>query len=408
MLDARAAAATADPETVTVPVVYDGEDLAEVGRLTGWGADGVVARHTATTWTVAFSGFAPGFGYCVADDGPGLAGAPARRPRAPGCRPGRSRSPTAGPGVYPTASPGGWQLLGRTTAAVWDLDRDPPALLRPGVRVRFVDAGGRDRPPSRRPPRRGAGAVSLEVLATGPLTTVQDEGRVGSRVVGRAALRAPATAASYRLGLRLVGGDPGAASLEVTLGGLAVRARRPLVVAVTGARCPGAPWNAPVRLAAGEVLRLGTPAEGLRSYLAVRGGLDVAPVLGSRSTCTLSGLGPPRVRAGDVLPVGPAAAPMPGVDEAPVPAPARRAVVLDVEPGPRLDRVGEQGWDRLLGTAWTVGTDSDRVGRAARRRPPGARRRLGGRGAAERGGAARRGPGAAVRRAGRVPRRLPR
>ena len=203
--------------------------------------------------------------------------------------------------------------------------------------------------------------MTLEVLATGPLTSVQDEGRVGFASWG-----VPRSGAcdrgAYRLGLRLLGNPPGAASLEVTLGGLAVRAVRPVVVAVTGARCPGAPWNAPTSLAAGQVLRLGTPAQGLRSYLAVRGGVEVLPVLGSRSTCTLSGLGPPRVRAGDVLPVGSATTDMPGVDEAPVPAPVGGTVVLAVEPGPRRDRFDDDGWSRLLGTTWTVGTDSDRVG----------------------------------------------
>lgn len=129
----------AGSETVTVPVVYDGDDLAEVGRLTGWGSDGVVSRHTATTWTVAFSGFAPGFGYCVADTGPTWQ-VPRRatpRTRVPA---GSVALADGWTGVYPSASPGGWQLLGRTTATVWDLVRDPPALLRPGVRVRFVDA----------------------------------------------------------------------------------------------------------------------------------------------------------------------------------------------------------------------------------------------------------------------------
>jgi len=173
------------------------------------------------------------------------------------------------------------------------------------------------------------------VLATGPLPSVQAEGRVGFASWG-----VPRSGAcdggAYRLGLRLVGNAPGAASLEVTLGGLAVRAVRPVVVAVTGARCPGAAWNAPTSLAPGQVLRLGAPAEGLRSYLAVRGGVWVPPVLGSRSTCSPSGLGPPRMRGGDVLVVGSATTDMPGVDD--------------------------DSWSRLLGTTWTVGTDSDRVG----------------------------------------------
>lgn len=207
----------------------------------------------------------------------------------------------------------------------------------------------------------GQGPPGLEVLATGPLSTVQDEGRVGHASWG-----VPRSGAcdrgAYRLGLRLVGDEPGAASLEVTLGGLTVRAVRPVVLAVTGARCPGAPWNAPVRLAAGDVLRLGTPTAGLRSYVAVRGGVDVAAVLGSRSTCTLSGLGPPRLREGDLLPVGAATAPMPGVDEAPVPAPSDDEVLLRVSPGPRRDRFDDGAWRVLLGAGWTVGTDSDRVG----------------------------------------------
>jgi KipI family sensor histidine kinase inhibitor len=128
-------------ETVEVPVVYDGEDLAHVGELTGWGADGVVARHTATTWTVAFGGFAPGFTYAVADSGPAWS-VPRRaepRTRVPA---GSVALAGAWTGVYPTASPGGWQLLGRTDLPVWDLQRDPPALLRPGVRVRFVAVAG--------------------------------------------------------------------------------------------------------------------------------------------------------------------------------------------------------------------------------------------------------------------------
>lgn len=127
----------AEVPVLEVPVVYDGQDLAEVGELTGWGADGVVARHCGTTWTVAFSGFAPGFGYAVADDGPEWQ-VPRRtdpRTRVPA---GSVALADGWTGVYPTASPGGWQLVGRTTATVWDLDRDPPALLRPGVRVRFV------------------------------------------------------------------------------------------------------------------------------------------------------------------------------------------------------------------------------------------------------------------------------
>jgi KipI family sensor histidine kinase inhibitor len=127
-----------DAGRLDVPVIYDGEDLAEVGRLTGLGERGVVEAHTAQEWTVAFCGFAPGFGYLVGTDD---------RLTVPRRDVPRTRVPAravalAGEfsGVYPRESPGGWQLIGHTTLQPWDLDRDPPALLVPGVRVRFVEA----------------------------------------------------------------------------------------------------------------------------------------------------------------------------------------------------------------------------------------------------------------------------
>ena len=121
---------------VEVPVVYDGADLAEVAELSGLSEPEVVARHLRPQYTVAFCGFAPGFAYLVGGD--------------PALRVPRRRSPrTAVPagsvglageftGVYPRQMPGGWQLIGRTDAVLWDLDRDPPALLPPGTKVRFV------------------------------------------------------------------------------------------------------------------------------------------------------------------------------------------------------------------------------------------------------------------------------
>jgi KipI family sensor histidine kinase inhibitor len=122
-----------------IPVVYDGEDLDEVGKLTGWGADGVVERHTGTEWTVAFCGFAPGFGYMVSDSG----GFDIPRRSTPRTKvpPGAVGLAGEFAGVYPRESPGGWQLIGSTDLQTFDLDREPPALLTPGTRVRFVDQG---------------------------------------------------------------------------------------------------------------------------------------------------------------------------------------------------------------------------------------------------------------------------
>lgn len=134
-----AAAARDAGELVEVPVRYDGVDLEEVGRLTGLGVRGVVDAHTATPWTVAFTGFAPGFGYLVDGDPrlavPRLATPRVRVPAGSVALAGRYS------GVYPADSPGGWQVIGSTSVPVWDLGRDPPALLRPGGRVRFVPLG---------------------------------------------------------------------------------------------------------------------------------------------------------------------------------------------------------------------------------------------------------------------------
>ena len=206
----------------------------------------------------------------------------------------------------------------------------------------------------------------LTVLAPGPLSTVQDRGRSGWASIGVTRSGA-ADRRSAALANRLVGNAAAAAVLEVTAGGLQVRAGRTVLVAVTGAPAPvtvdgrAAPFDAPLTLRAGQVLGLGIPPVGLRSYLAVRGGIGVPPVLGSRSTDTLSGLGPAPLRPGDVLPVGALAAEEPVVDVAPVRAPSSRPV-LRVLPGPRRDWLTPTAWTALTSEDWAVSTDSDRVG----------------------------------------------
>jgi KipI family sensor histidine kinase inhibitor len=122
-----------------VPVTYNGEDLHEAARLLGCDPQELVRRHTADAWTVAFCGFAPGFGYLTSASGQWHV----PRRASPRTRVPAGAVALAGgySGVYPRASPGGWQLVGRTDLVAFDLSRDPPALLRPGVRVRFVDAG---------------------------------------------------------------------------------------------------------------------------------------------------------------------------------------------------------------------------------------------------------------------------
>lgn len=120
-----------------VPVVYDGEDLAEVARLTGLSEREVVAEHTGAEWTVSFGGFAPGFGYLCG--GSALLQVPRRSQPRTHVPSGAVALAGSYSGIYPRQSPGGWQLIGRTDVPIWRSDREPPALLRPGVRVRFEE-----------------------------------------------------------------------------------------------------------------------------------------------------------------------------------------------------------------------------------------------------------------------------
>jgi KipI family sensor histidine kinase inhibitor len=252
--------------TRRIGVVYDGEDLEEVARATGLSADAVVAAHTGTPWRAAFGGFAPGFVYLTGGD----ARLAVPRRDSPRTRVPAGAVALAGEfsAVYPKASPGGWQLVGRTDAVLFDPDAKDPALIRPGDTVRFearresarvmrregraaddraagrgasgaeaadseASAAGAAAPPLAFPdvPR---GAPALEILAPGLRTLVEDTGRPGLGDLGvttSGAVDGP----SARQANRLVGNAPDAAVLETLLGGLSLRAHGDLVLALTGA-----------------------------------------------------------------------------------------------------------------------------------------------------------------------------
>lgn len=205
---------------------------------------------------------------------------------------------------------------------------------------------------------------SVEVVDPGPLTTVQDRGRRGLAHLG-----VPRGGALDRgaadLALRLVGCDPDDAVLETTMGGVSVRTSRAVTFAVTGAGCEvrvGARvvgHSTPVTAPEGSVIVVGAATTGVRSYLALAGGVAVPPVLGSRSTDTLAWVGPPRLAAGQVLALGTAHRP-PRVPEAVVVRPRER--VLHLLRGPRADWVAPAGWAALDGASYAVAADSDRIG----------------------------------------------
>ena len=332
---------------VEIPVIYDGEDMADVADLLGISVDEVVRRHCDTAWSVAFVGFAPGFAYLTGGDP--IFDVPRRKVPRLSVPAGAVGLAGTFSGVYPRVSSGGWQLLGHTETPMWDERADPPALLQPGDTVRFtpvrdavsggsasVSASVSDSVQVSQAPDSmsvSASTPALEVLRSGLLTTFQDDGRVAANmgVTGSGA----ADRTSSHLANALVGNPANTPVLEITGGGVRMRAIGSVVVAVTGASAdvtitgsrqsqdsqggsngtftPNSPGGCsgrtvlnasndaadrttiamqqPVLLRDGDVLSIAPPTSGLRDYVAVRGGFGVATTLGSAATDTMSGIG---------------------------------------------------------------------------------------------------------------------
>jgi KipI family sensor histidine kinase inhibitor len=375
------AASAGSDRSVTIPVRYDGQDLDEVARLLGVSRDELVERHLAATWAVAFTGFAPGFGYLIGDDPRfDVPRRPSPRPRIPA---GSVALAGRYSGVYPTESPGGWQLIGRTDAALWDLERDPPALLAPGTSVRFVLAARElvgTAPLERRSAPAGGPVArhAVEIVRSGLQLLVQDLGRHGLAAQGVSASGA-ADRGALREANRAVGNPPHLAGLELAGGAAALRFRGPAVVALTGAAADARVLAAsrrdapiavqpgcPVAIDDGDELRIGALRDGARVVIGIRGGIALEPVLGSLASDTLAGLGPAPLAAGDALPLhGPAAG---TVAVAPTRAPraplprAGETTVLGVVLGPRADWFTAAALDVLEQQEWEVTPRSDRVG----------------------------------------------
>ncbi|WP_314301284.1 carboxyltransferase domain-containing protein [Kocuria palustris] len=411
---------------IALDVVYDGEDLHELAESLGVSADGLIEWHTAEPWIAAFAGFAPGFLYCAraleSVDGLQLPDALRGTPEIPR----RSSPRTAVPAgsvalagqfsaVYPRSSPGGWQLLGRTTTPMVDLNQDPPALLAPGDRLtyRAVREAVEVQAPAQPEQAEADPGHHLVVETAGLQALIQDRGRPGRADVGISSSGALDRSAADRAA-RLVGNMPGTACLESVLGGLSLRAAGDQVLAVTGAAVelevvPAPPeeqapvatdsadvpeteqtepderaeqstkaprvdsgWRPraglPFALKDGQTLRVGAPSDGLRVYVAVRGGIDVPAVIGSRATDTLAGLGPAALSDGDRLAVGrdPGTAvdwPLevagaPVAEKTSPSGPLEIRVVL----GPRADWFTTEALSSFQQQEWTVSAASDRVG----------------------------------------------
>lgn len=390
---AGAAAAAAPGREVEIPVLYGGEmgpDLEDVAAHAGLSPAQVIGRHAAGTYRVYCLGFSPGFCYLGGLD-PTLATPrlDSPRTRVPAGSVGIGGNQT---GVYPAESPGGWRLIGRTPAVLFDPGRPRPSLVEPGDTVRFrpVDAGTYARLLAECPPAAGAprpeaesGRPGLRILGPGLLTTVQDLGRRGYQALG-----VPVAGAvdywAVMVGNWLLGNRSRAAALEITLSGPQVEFTGPVAFCLTGAPVPAelipAGGGSPVRVPGwmshlagpGDRLRIGTATAGCRAYLCVAGGFDVPPVLGSRSEDLFAKLGPfgRPLRSGDWLPVGEPVLPpadlagrvLP-VDHVPHYSSAWRGTLeVRVVLGPQQDAFTAAGLETFLGSEYRLGAKSDRQG----------------------------------------------
>jgi KipI family sensor histidine kinase inhibitor len=370
MLDPVADTAAPGRRRVELPVAFDGEDLALVAAAVDEDVDALVTALTSAELEVAFLGFAPGFAYLVGLPDPlaALARRAVPRERVPA---GAVALGGGFAGVYPVSMPGGWHLVGHTDVELFDPERDPPALLAPGDRVRFVPAEVGLVPELRgwqagaRAPLGASGRNRRAVVVDGGLhTTVQDRGRRG--VAGLGVPRAGALDAdAARVANRLVGNPPDAAVLEATRRGPVLRFEASAHVALVGdaplvVNGRLLPAGVTVAVEPGGIVALGTLNSGRTAYLAVDGGFDTPSVLGSRSSDSLVGLGPGPLRAGDELAIGdPVGRPRARATEQPsAPTDGDDPVEVQVLPGPHAATLLEL----VLRGLWRVEAASDRVG----------------------------------------------
>ncbi|KAE8142903.1 allophanate hydrolase subunit 2-domain-containing protein [Aspergillus pseudotamarii] len=384
---------------IEIPVRYDGVDLDNIAKLTGHGVEEIIRRHKESQFTVAFCGFAPGFSYLTGGD-PALF---VPRHQTPRTRIPAGSVALAGAfsGIYPQSTPGGWQLIGSTSVKMWDTNRSPSALLQPGYQVKFVEVDDLEAAEAdatlliEEGATAGSGpndteeeklALSETVGNTNPHFKVltapmpalfQDLGRPGQANQGVSA-SGVLDRSAFRAANRTVGNPAGTGCLELTLGGFSFESTSQAVIGCTGAPCPITIQDAkgqttqitethrPIALEPGDVVTFGHPRTGMRTYVAVRGGFEINPILGSVSTDTLAAVGPSPVVAGSRLILKNAQLGLTSVSiyEAPaftLPAPGD-VVILDVVLGPRTDWFTKEGLETLTQQCWKVTAESSRAG----------------------------------------------
>jgi KipI family sensor histidine kinase inhibitor len=351
--------APAGGRTVEIPVVYG--DLEEISTALGRTREEIVSLHSGADYTVAAIGFSPGFPYLVGLP-PDMALPRLATPRE--VEAGSVAMAGSQAGIYPTASQGGWHILGKTSAGLFQAEANEPSLLRPGDKVRFVPvkkAKAAKSPRAQPIPAEGA----LEIIEPGTLTSVQDLGRPGFRHLGVTAGGA-ADAISARVANRLVGNPDGAALLECCLGGPLLKFHQTTRVAFVG-------WSdsrsgSVIEVHAGTVIDLRGRLRSVRGYVAIAGGIAVPQVMGSRATDLRSGFGGffgRTLRAGDRLPLGTAeAGPKPGAWRVcwPESAGPGRMIELRFLPGMQMAWFSPEAKRAFRGSVFTVSPMADRMG----------------------------------------------
>ena len=461
---------------VEIPVVYDGEDLDDVAALLKIDREEVIRRHVESHYQVAFCGFAPGFAYLTGGDP--IFNVPRRASPRKSIPAGSVALAGKFGGVYPQPSPGGWQLIGRTNVKMFDLDRDPPSLLKPGDRVHFVDVtkdysarpegatnfsfsrkekvgtlsekqmkndrieiAGQEKSQNFFSPDEGkllpdrSGSKALKSIASTNAAEQNEKAGLTKTVSGAEATEIGKTAGNRKTGShdngisatertlkpqvdavfkllttlmpvtfqdrgrlfqssqglspsgaldqkamananRLVGNSLEQPVLEFTYGNARIKALQPSVIAFTGANLPitvktakGTVFvfekNTPLSIDEGDEIILGRPFTGFRSYMALRGGFKVEPVLKSASFDSLSNLGPKPLSAGDNIFIANNSALRPvllSLDDPYSLPEAGDKVVLDVVMGPRTDWFTEQSIAMFLEKPWQVTAASNRIG----------------------------------------------
>jgi len=373
--DARPGAA-APSQRHTIPVCYGGEhgpDLARVAELHGLTTDEVVRLHAAGEYTAFLLGFMAGFAYLgIVDERLETPRIPTPRTRVPIGSVGIAGRQT---GIYPIASPGGWNLIGRTSVRLFDPHASRVTLIEPGDRVRFSGVAELEQPTAQDEKDSPVREPALEVIAPGLLTTVQDLGRPGQRRRGIGGAGA-ADRIAFLAANRALGNEDGAAALECTVAGPTLTFLRPVRFAISGAdlqpvlqRDDLGAWPAPpgrsVLARPGNVLSFAGRRHGCRAYVAFAGGLDVPLVLGSRSTDLGSGFGGHAargLRAGDVLGVFPPGRSDAAARESREAETAAQAATVRVILGPQRDAFTDDALKTFLSESWSVGATSDRIG----------------------------------------------